>query len=82
MDDQLLAELRGLRSDLVGHAERLSAIETLLHSIAGNGQPGRLTTLEMKVSRLIEWKYWLMGAAAGLGITGGLLEHILFHALK
>jgi hypothetical protein len=79
MDDQLLIELRGMRSDLLGHAERLSAIETLLHSIAGNGQPGRLTTLESKVSRLIEWKYWLMGAAAGLGIAGGLIERVLFH---
>jgi hypothetical protein len=78
MEDQLLNEMRGLRADLVGHAERLAGIEAILHSIAGNGQPGRLTNLETKVSRLNEFRYWLLGAAAGIGIVAGVLEHIIF----
>jgi len=82
----ILNEIRGLRSQLTEHAERLASIEAILHTIAGNGQPGRLGIIERTVERLertveklVAWRYWFAGAAAGLGLAGEVIGHILLH---
>lgn len=67
--DIILDELRALRLDFNAYAretgERISVLETDVHGLVGNGQPGRVTRLEMAVAGLVRWRWWLAGAAAG-----------------
>lgn len=67
----ILDELRALRSDFNTYArdtgERVSALETDLHGLIGNGQPGRVAQLEKAVAKLTQWRWWMVGAAAGGG---------------
>ena len=74
--DIILAELRELRSDYNEHAkatgERLSKLETQMHDLLGNGNPGRLRRLEIVVEHLQAWRWYLLGAGAAVSalITG------------
>jgi hypothetical protein len=65
----ILAELRELRSAFNTNAratrERLSTLESQMHSLCGNGQPGRISLLETTVDGLQQWRWWLLGATAG-----------------
>jgi hypothetical protein len=67
--DLILTELRSLREDFHSFAretaERVSSLETEMHSLIGNGQPGRIALLERAVSKLSQWRWWVIGAAAG-----------------
>ena len=67
--DIILGELRALRTDFNGYAretgERISVIETDMHSLMGNGNPGRITLIERSVDALMKWRWWLVGASAG-----------------
>jgi len=69
--DLILDELRSLRSDFNTYArdtgERITALEKDVHGLCGNGQPGRLAVLEAAVSKLSQWRWWLVGCAAGGG---------------
>jgi hypothetical protein len=69
--DLILDELRALRSDFNTYArdtgERVSSLETQMRSLYGNGQAGRVTLLEGAVERLKQWRWYLIGAAAGGG---------------
>jgi hypothetical protein len=68
--DIILAELRELRSafNMTAHdtGERLATLETQMHSLCGNGQPGRISLLESAVNKLSAWRWYLLGAAAGV----------------
>jgi chitodextrinase len=65
----ILGELRALRSDFNIYArqtgERISALETDMHDLKGNGQPGRVGLLERAVTKLSQRMWWAIGAAAG-----------------
>jgi hypothetical protein len=65
----ILGELRALRSDFTSYAretaERVSALETDVHALIGNGQPGRVALLERSVERLVQFRWWAAGLAAG-----------------
>lgn len=67
----ILDELRALRGDFNTfareHGERVSVLETDVHSLVGNGRPGRVDRLESAVQKLKQWRWWLVGAAAGSG---------------
>jgi hypothetical protein len=67
--DLILDELRALRGDLNSFAretgERVSALETDMHGLCGNGQPGRVSVLETAVASLAQWRWWTVGVAAG-----------------
>ena len=69
--DIILGELRALRTDFNSYAretgERVSVIETDMHSLMGNGNPGRIAMIERSVEGLKQWRWWLVGAAAGGG---------------
>lgn len=69
--DLILTEMRLLRSDFNDFArdtgERVSSLETDMHGIIGNGQPGRMALMEQAVGTLKEFRWWLVGAAAGSG---------------
>ena len=81
----ILEEVREIRASLDDHrtesVQRLTALETQLSSIVGNGQPGRLTILETKIGALEHWKHTTTGIY--LGISGlvsaatGFLYHLV-----
>jgi hypothetical protein len=82
MNDQILTEIRELRKDFNTYARdmesRTAVLESEMHSLMGNGQPGRITLLERAVDRLNGWKWWLVGVAAGcsslMGVIGWFLK--------
>jgi len=67
--DIILGELRALRGEFNTFArdtgERVSVLENDVHSLVGNGRPGRVDRLESAVQRLKQWRWWMVGAAAG-----------------
>jgi|GEM_PF-5432008 len=67
--DLILEELQLLRRDFSDFsrdtAGRVSSLETDVRSLVGNGQPGRVALLERAVSKLSQWRWWLVGCAAG-----------------
>lgn len=54
--------------------DSLARLETHMDSLVGNGQPGRVTKLEIAVAKLIRFKYFLFGAAIAIST----LIHFLF----
>jgi hypothetical protein len=84
--DIILEELRALRSDYNDHAratgERLAKLDEQMHDLCGNGQPGRISKLESAVQRLQAWRWYLVGAGAGVSLllTGAAwLLHFVVH---
>lgn len=65
----ILAEIRSLREDFNSFAresgERISSLETDMHALMGNGQPGRMAHVENAVSQLSQWRWWVLGCTAG-----------------
>jgi hypothetical protein len=65
----ILSELRSLREDFNLYAretgERIATLETDMHALVGNGQPGRVSDLEEAVRKLSQWRWWVVGCAAG-----------------
>lgn len=65
----ILSELRSLREDFNSYAretgERIATLETDMHALVGNGQPGRVSDLEQAVRKLSQWRWWVVGCAAG-----------------
>ena len=65
----LLSEIRALRNEFTTFAgemrERVTATETQMYSLMGNGQPGRVTLLERAVDKLQQWRWQVVGMAAG-----------------
>jgi hypothetical protein len=65
----ILTELRSLRDDFNNYAResaaRISVTENDLHGLLGNGQPGRIAKLESVVEQLKQWRWQVVGAAAG-----------------
>jgi hypothetical protein len=84
--DIILAELRALRGDFNTFArdtgERVSVLETDVHSLVGNGRPGRVDRLESAVQRLKQWRWWLVGAAAGGGGVISVLAWVVSEGRK
>ena len=65
----ILEELRALRADFNNFArdsgERVSSLETDMHDLKGNGQPGRVGKLESAVLSIKQRMWWAIGATAG-----------------
>jgi hypothetical protein len=84
--DLILDELRALRSDFNTYArdtgERVSSLETDMHDLKGNGQPGRVALLEAAVDALKQWRWWLIGAAAGGGGVISVLAWVVLEGKK
>lgn len=84
MDDLqsiILAEVRSLREDFHAYAresgERISALETDMHALIGNGQPGRVSHLEKAVSQLSQWRWWVLGCTAGCTTVVSLVAWVI-----
>jgi hypothetical protein len=61
----ILAEIKGLREDTKANGEQLARLVTQMYSLLGNEQPARITLLEQAVDALKEWRWWVIGVAAG-----------------
>lgn len=80
----LLTEIRALRADFNDFArelgERVSVNETQLHSLLGNGQPGRISMIERSVDALKQWRWKVVGMASGasavISVIAWLFERI------
>jgi hypothetical protein len=81
-DDLILSELQALRKDFNKYAldmeSRTTALETQMHSLMGNGNPGRMALVERAVEMLNRWRWWVLGCAAGcsslIGVIGWLIK--------
>ena len=66
----ILTEVQALRTEVSANAvatgERLAKLEAQMYSLCGNGQPGRISLLESAVSKLQQWRWWVVGATAGI----------------
>jgi hypothetical protein len=44
-------------------------------TLVGNGQPGRISLLDVAVSKLQQWRCWIAGIAAGVsGVAWAVVE--------
>jgi hypothetical protein len=50
--------------------------------ITGNGQPSRLQAIEDTVDRLLQWRWWGVGAAAGSGAVISVLAWVVELAIR
>lgn len=77
----LLTELRDFRRDIAAWqqdtGERVAALETQMKDVVGNGQPGRLTLAERSISALQSWRWWQVGAAAGVSGVFSILGWVI-----
>jgi hypothetical protein len=66
----ILQELRSFRSDvstkLDDHVQRLTAVETKLEPLLGNGQPGLITKMQDDIGELKKFRYYFVGALMAL----------------
>ena len=54
--------------------ERVAQLETQVKvGVTGNGQPSRLALAERSIAELNRFRYWVLGAAAGIS----LLMHLI-----
>jgi hypothetical protein len=84
--DIILDELRALRVDFNNFArvtgERISVLETDMHDLKGNGQPGRVGLLERAVSKLSQRMWWAIGATAGASTVISVLAWFVTEVRK
>jgi hypothetical protein len=82
----ILDELRALRGDFNTfareHGERVSVLETDVHSLVGNGRPGRVDRLESAVQRLKQWQWRLVGIFAGVSGVASVLAWVVTEVRK
>jgi hypothetical protein len=90
----LLQEFRGLRDELRefrdtvtswhnDHTARLSSLETQMKTgVTGNGTPSRLAVAEDRIDGLVQYKYWLIGVAAGVSAIASLIVAFLVERFK
>jgi hypothetical protein len=86
VNELLLAEMQLLRTDFNTFArntgERISSLETDMHDLKGNGQPGRVGLLERAVSKLSQRMWWAIGATAGASTVISVLAWVVTEARK
>jgi hypothetical protein len=73
----ILDEIRAIRKETSDDRNRITALETELHPLLDNGQPGRLTKLEVKVSRIETYLARAAGSFCAISAVGTLLWAIL-----
>jgi hypothetical protein len=82
----ILDEVRALRADFNNYAretgERVATLESHVHGLVGNGQPGRMALLEAAVEKLSQWRWWLVGVAAGSTSVVGVLAWVVTEMKK
>lgn len=79
-----LDEFRTLRADFNDYSretgERLSRLEAQIYTLVGNGQPGKIKTMEDDIKSIQHWNWRLVGISVGAsGVISATLY--LFHLL-
>jgi hypothetical protein len=75
--DLIMEEIKGLRDDTKANGERLARLVTQMYGLMGNGQPGRISLLEESVDSLKQWRWWIIGAAAGSGAVISVIAWVV-----
>jgi hypothetical protein len=79
----ILSEVQALRSDVAENAvatgERLSALETSMKALLGNGQPGRITGIEDAVRDLQAWRWKMLGICTGASSVVSVIGYLILH---
>ena len=79
----ILTEVQALRSDVaenaINTAERIAALETAMKSLVGNGQPGRITSIEDSVKDLQQWRWKMLGICTGASSVVSVIGYLIFH---
>jgi hypothetical protein len=82
----ILNEMQLLRRDFNDFArdtgERVAALETDMHGLMGNGQPGRVALMENAIDALSQWRWWMLGCAAGGGGVISALSWVIIELHK
>ena len=89
----ILDEVRAMRTKLDMHSveasERLTALETHMYTLIGNGQPGRLTMLETgitavrtEVSEIQHWRSRVKGGYIAVSAVVAGAVSIIYHIWK
>jgi hypothetical protein len=82
---QVMESLREIRSEQVTQGKDLASVKESLHSIVGNGQPGRLGIVEQDIKDLREWqahsKGWFAGLS-GVAAVFGAVGHWLVDSMR
>lgn len=55
-----------IRADVKEVSKQTVENTTILHTIVGNGRPGRLDLAEANIDTLLQWRWKIAGMAAGL----------------
>ncbi len=71
---KIIAGIADLKRGQIDHATQLEKMNVRLF---GNGQPGELGKIEMRLTALEKFRYTLMGGAMALGTLGAILEDVL-----
>jgi hypothetical protein len=78
----LRADVNDIRDDFRKYGERTATLEAQLYPLIGNGTPGRVTRLERAVEKLTQWRWWVIGAAAGSSGVISILAWVISEARK
>jgi hypothetical protein len=82
----ILDELRDLRTDYNSFAprHRWACVRpgADVHGLIGNGRPGRVNRLESSVQIRKQWRWWLVGEAAGGGGVISVLTWVVTEERK
>jgi len=83
---ELRDDLKDFRSEVAGWkteaGERLATLEAHDHDVCGNGQPGRMTIAERAIAGLQRFRFWQLGAAAGVSGVVAVLAWVFVQLTK
>lgn len=80
--DIILTEIRAMRDDLREYGERTATLEAQIYPLIGNGQPGKIAQMESSISRLIQWRWWVLGASSAVAGMCSLLAWVVITLRK
>lgn len=86
LNEVILTEVRDLRAELnaglKSNGERLSALETHMRGLVGNGQPGRIQNLETAIAEIKRYKYYLAGIATAVATFASAAFSVALSCLR
>jgi AICAR transformylase/IMP cyclohydrolase PurH len=73
----ILDELRSIRTETQSNGQAIARLETSMTTLIGNGQPGRVTLIEVAVDGLQRWRAWSVGVTVGGGAVIGAAAWVI-----
>jgi hypothetical protein len=85
-NDVILEELRAIRETLDDLAsdskQRITKLETETKPLFDNGQPGKLSQIDVRVKRLENWRIYIIGFGAGVAALVSLIVGLVVKAFS